>query len=317
MTPRLFFPEVSAKTTGEELSLSRETARRLFRVLRMRAGESLGLFDGDGGEFAADIASLSPDAGTLRIVSRLPRPAADMGLVARVGQAICAPNKMDWAVEKMTELGALEIIPLQTTNSARGKTSPDRWRRLAAASCEQCGRATIPQIPSPTDFAEFTSRNFGDAQKIALSPRGDIPLSNLLSETNPRRPGVDLRRPEVDMRRSGVEPPTGTIHPRPEPEIVLLCGPESGLTPNEETAAVQSGFTLTTLGPRILRAETAALAALAIITELTRPAAPAAGRGIPPLQRRVNNGRAQARELNQTDAGASESCVPPLERRDE
>ena len=233
MIPRLHCPRLRA-TAGEVAEFSPEQSRRLFRVLRTRPGDAVVLFDGDGNEFAADIVSLRPDHGSARIVSRRPPPAADFGIRARVGQGLCAPNKMDWAVEKMTELGAAQIIPLRTAKTAAVRFSAERARRLAAAACEQCGRATVPKVDDLENIADFLSRPFPHARKILLSPRAENSLAEVLK-------GAD------------------------DAEIVLLCGPESGLTSDEAEAAEAAGFVSANLGARILRTETAALAALAAL----------------------------------------------------
>ena len=235
MTPRLHFPGATPEREGE---FTPEQARRLFRVLRMRAGDSVILFDGEGNEFAAEIASLSPDAGTARILEARPQTAADFGIRARVGQALCAPNKMDWAVEKMTELGAAEIIPLLTARTVSAMFSPARARRLAAAACEQCGRACVPRVGDAENLTDFLSRPFADARKIVLSPRAEDSLAKILNGWVGVGVGVG---------------------------VVFLCGPESGLTLEEEALANSAGYVSAHLGARILRAETAALAALATL----------------------------------------------------
>ena len=235
MIPRLHFPGANPEFAepGREESFTPEQSRRLFRVLRMRAGDAITLFDGQGGEFAAEIVSLGPDSGAARIVSRRPPAPADSGIRIRVGQGLCAPSKMDWAVEKMTELGALEIVPLRTAKTAASaRFSAERAGRLAVAACEQCGRARVPRIGALANLREFLSRPFPDSRRILLSPRAGDSLESALDDIG-------------------------------EAEAALLCGPESGFTLEEETEAESRGWIPASLGPRILRAETAALAALA------------------------------------------------------
>lgn len=245
MIPRLHFPGANPEfaESGQEKSFTPEQSRRLFRVLRMRAGDAITLFDGEGCEFAAEIVSLRPDSGAARIVSRRPPPLADAGIRIRVGQGLCAPNKMDWAVEKMTELGALEIVPLRTAKTAASaRFSAERAGRLAVAACEQCGRARVPRIGALANLREFLSRPFPDSRRILLSPRAGCSLESALEST-----------PESAPDENG----------KAEVEAALLCGPESGFTLEEETEAEARGWIPASLGPRILRAETAALAALA------------------------------------------------------
>ena len=245
MIPRLHFPDGPDRPDGRdewvgwEGRFTPERSRRLFRVLRMRAGDAVILFDGNGSEFMAEIVSLGADAGTARIVSRRPPPPADAGIRIRVGQGLCAPGKMDWAVEKMTELGALEIVPLLTAKTAAAKFSAERARRLAIAACEQCGRARVPTVGGLTSLREFLSRPFPDSRRILLSPRAGDSLESALATLE----GVGVGAGKT--------------------EVVFLCGPESGFTAEEESAMESGGWIPASLGPRILRAETAALAALA------------------------------------------------------
>ena len=239
MIPRLHFPGAGLGQGGE---FTPEQARRLFRVLRMRCGDSVILFDGKGNEFAAEIESLGPDSGAARIVSQLPQPAADPHIRARIGQALCAPNKMDWAVEKMTELGAAQITPLLTAKTAPTKFSVARANRLAIAACEQCGRAHAPDIREAERLSDFLSHSFADARKILLSPKADDSLAEVLADA---KGGGGL-------------------------EVVFLSGPESGFTSAEETQTRSAGYVSAHLGPRILRAETAALTALAILGAVAR-----------------------------------------------
>ena len=249
MIPRLHFPDAGPERVGRVGRVGEftpEQARRLFRVLRMRRGDSVVLFDGEGNEFAAEIESLSPDSGAARIVSQLPQPAADPDIRARIGQALCAPNKMDWAIEKMTELGATHITPLLTAKTAPTKFSPSRANRLAIAACEQCGRAHAPNIREAERLSDFLSHPFPDARKILLSPNADDSLAKVLTKVLADAKGT-----------RGLE-------------VVFLSGPESGLTPAEEAQANSAGYLPAHMGPRILRAETAALAALAILEAVAR-----------------------------------------------
>ena len=201
MTPRLHFPGAGLGQGGE---FTPEQARRLFRVLRMRPGDSVILFDGRGNEFAAEIESLGPDSGAARIVSQLPQPAADADIRARIGQALCAPNKMDWAVEKMTELGATQITPLLTAKTAPTKFSVARANRLAIAACEQCGRAHAPDIREAERLSDFLSHSFPDARKILLSPKADDSLAEVFGGGERRRLGGCLFvRPRVRFHIGG------------------------------------------------------------------------------------------------------------------
>ena len=164
--------------------------------------------------------------------------AADSGREVHIGQGICAPAKMDWAVEKMTELGATSITPLlgEKGKYDSGARQLQRWQRLIIAACEQCGRNRLPLLHPPQSVLEWR----GDAEKrIVLTPRGAQPLAAVLS--------------------------MGAMKNTALPPLSLAVGGESGFSRDEEEGLIAAGFVPATLGARILRSETAALAALALL----------------------------------------------------
>jgi 16S rRNA (uracil1498-N3)-methyltransferase len=147
---------------------------------------------------------------------------------------------MDWVMQKATELGVRRIVPLITARSVvrldahQAPKKLQHWRGIAIAACEQCGRNRLPELAAPADFLEFLGREApGDATRLVLSPTGSLRI--------------------------------GAI--KPLPKIILLIGPEGGLAPEEAGAALDRGFIAVRLGPRILRTETAAIAALAALQQ--------------------------------------------------
>lgn len=233
---------------GQSLALPDQAARHV-QVLRMQPGGLITLFNsqGDGspgseGEFTATIermgrsdvqVTIGAYAATRRETTRAVHLAVGMP----------ANERMDWLVEKATELGVASIQPLMTERSVL-KLSAERsgkklthWRGVAIAACEQCGRNRVPGIHEPANLGQWLKSAAGSGhQRMLLSLRAD---------------GQPLPRAAVDG--NGI------------PSFLFLSGPEGGLSPAEEEAAIAAGFAPLTLGPRVLRAETAPLACLALL----------------------------------------------------
>jgi 16S rRNA (uracil1498-N3)-methyltransferase len=209
----------------------------LVHVLRARAGDTVVLFDGRGSEAEARVVRLWPTELLLQVgeVRRAGRAPVAVGLLV----ALLKGEKMDWVVQKATELGTARIVPVAAANAvvkldeARGASRRERWERIAREAARQCGRADVPEIAEVVPFAE------------ALA--GATGWRLLLDE---RERGVSLR----------------TLVPAPPPRAVTVAvGPEGGFTPDEVAAGRAAGFAPCGLGPRVLRAETAAIAALAVV----------------------------------------------------
>jgi 16S rRNA (uracil1498-N3)-methyltransferase len=237
--PRFFVPLTLAPgMIGETLALPEAAAHHATRVVRLGVGDALTLFAGTGGEFAATIARIDKRGAAVRIDGYAPveREAA---LPITLAQAIVANDAMDYAVRKATELGAAAIQPLITARSAplrageRGEKRHAHWRQIAIAACEQCGRNRLPDIPAPQPLAEWLAGWRGGG--VVFAPEARRGLAAL---------------------------------PAPAAPIALLIGPEGGFAAEEVAAAEQAGFVATQLGARVLRAETAAVAALAAVHAL-------------------------------------------------
>jgi 16S rRNA (uracil1498-N3)-methyltransferase len=230
--PRLYCPEPLA--SGAQFSLPPGAARHV-QVLRMQPGEALTLFDGRGGEYDALIehmgrSEVRVDVGAHHATEREP--------AVRVHLAVGMPanERMDWLVEKAAELGAASIQPLLAERSVlrlsgeRAQKKQAHWQGVAIAACEQCGRNRVPTVHAVQSSADW----------LARAPAGLV---------------LSLRAGGRPLR----EVPVPT-------EVTLLSGPEGGLTAMEEDAAAARGWQAVRLGPRVLRAETAPLAALAFWT---------------------------------------------------
>jgi len=231
--------------SGAELELPAGAARHV-QVLRLQPGDAITLFHGGleaagpRGEFEARIthmgrSSVRAEVGAHQAIER--EAAREVHLVA----GITANERMDWLVEKATELGAASITPLLAERSVlklkgeRADKKRAHWQAIAIAACEQCGRNRVPLVAQALDLSDWLagSAEAAPAQRFLLSLRaGSVSLRNSLTEAGP---------------------------------AVFLSGPEGGLSPFEEEAALAQGFVPVGLGPRVLRAETAALAALALM----------------------------------------------------
>jgi len=223
--------------------LPQQQAHHAVRVLRLKAGDAVVLFNGDGAEYAAIISEAGRDRLALEVTGRTAVD-RESPLAVTLAQAVSGGERMDYTVQKAVELGAAAIQPLTAERSVvrlqgeRAAKRTEHWQSVVVASCEQCGRNRLPQVLPLLAF---------DAYLAGQAARRDGALRLMLSPRSAR----GLR--EFD---------------RPAGAIVLLAGPEGGFSPPEERAAGQAGFLPARLGPRVLRTETAAVAALAAIQTL-------------------------------------------------
>ena len=224
------------------LSLPAQAARHV-QVLRLQPGQALTLFNGEGGEFEATVTQMGRSEVQVRIGAHQPQDRAPRHAVT-LAVGMPANERMDWLVEKATELGAAALQPLMTERSVlrlsgeRAEKKVAHWHSVAVAASEQCGGNRVPQLQPVSALAGWL------ASQPAVSAG-----ARLLLSLRPRSPG--LREAVAPLARGA--------------PITLLSGPEGGLSPAEEEAALASGFVAVSLGQRTLRAETAALAALAAV----------------------------------------------------
>lgn len=225
--------------------LPQQAADHVARVLRLRPGALLTVFDGRGGEYDAELLSTGRGAAEVRVgvhhaVER------ESPLRVTLLQSLARGEKMDWIVQKATELGVDAIVPLAAERSVmqleggRAERRVAHWQGVALAACEQCGRNRIPRIDAPLAFDEGCRLGSGSA-----------PLRWMLV------PGA--RRPLA----AAATAEAAALAP-----IALLIGPEGGLTEAERARAAACGFDAVSLGPRVLRTETAGMAALAVLQAL-------------------------------------------------
>jgi 16S rRNA (uracil1498-N3)-methyltransferase len=235
MTLRRIFSDQRLQPDAE-VSLGDDAASHMLRVLRLRRGDSLVVFDGSGTDFEAEITAVSREAVTVR-VGRGHEVRSESPLEITLLQGVCRGPRMDTVVQKATELGVTRIRPVLTSrgvvrfDSEQAGRKRHHWQRVAIAAAEQSGRSRIPEVGEPQPFEDSVATAAGIATRLMLDPAG---------------PGI---------RELGT----------PVSPVGLLIGPEGGLTPEERQFADSHGFTAVRLGPRILRTETAPLAALALL----------------------------------------------------
>lgn len=260
MTPRLHLPREHAPdaAAGARIAVDGDRAHYLLRVLRLRVGDAVQLFDGEGTRRGARLVEARRSSCTLELDAAAP-PADPSPLRLVLLQGISAAEKMDWTIEKAVELGVDVIVPVQADraqvrlDAARAAKRHEHWQRLIVAACMQCGRDRLPELlPAQPLGPALQSASVRTARHLLLlhPPGGDPPAEPLSGWTPPREtPG-----------------PHGTATPPRAPlGIVLLAGPESGWSAAEVATAVAAGARPVVLGPRVLRTETAALAAVAAL----------------------------------------------------
>ncbi|MDO8904042.1 16S rRNA (uracil(1498)-N(3))-methyltransferase [Hydrogenophaga sp.] len=223
---------------GQNLSLPANAARHV-QVLRMQPGQSITLFNGDGGEWDATLTRMGRSEveamiGSHHAIDREPKRSVHLAV------GMPANDRMDWLVEKATELGVASVQPLHTAHSVlrlngeRAAKKQAHWQSVAVAACEQCGGNRVPVVHAVADLSAWlASASTRHLSRAILSlASGTQPLSAFLADS-PASQG-----------------------------LLFLSGPEGGLSAGEEAMASTAGFNPVNLGPRVLRAETAALAAL-------------------------------------------------------
>jgi len=228
-------------TAGATFALPPGAARHV-QVLRMQPGDALTLFDGSGGEYEATVERMGRSDVSVTLGAHAPAE-REAGRPVHLAVGMPANERMDWLVEKATELGVASIQPLATAHGVlrlsgeRAEKKRAHWEAIAIAACEQCGRNRVPVI--------HPVRPFSNPAAWIDAAAGDGALRLVLSLAEGTRRLADA---------TASAPQDGSV--------LVLSGPEGGLSGAEEQEALANGFAPVTLGPRVLRAETAALAAL-------------------------------------------------------
>ena len=222
----------------EALDLPQDASHHLGRVLRLRPDHNIQVFNGRGGYYTARIMAVGKRGVTVLPLEHVVEE-RESSLLITLGQGISRGQRMDYTIQKAVELGVSSIVPLVTEFSnvrldeERSSKRQTHWQSIVIHACEQCGRTRLPEVAAPRPFGEW----FGSAaagHKLMLAPAAGKTLKQLA----------------------------------PQQSCVLLAGPEGGFSEGEAAAAIAAGYEVVTLGPRVLRTETAAVAALAAIQAL-------------------------------------------------
>jgi 16S rRNA (uracil1498-N3)-methyltransferase len=239
--PRLYVECVEQPVSGRaELLLPGDASNYLQRVLRLRVGDELTVFDGSGGEHGARVLAFAR-AGVRIVVGDARDVECESPLAITLWQAPARGDRMDHVVEKATELGVRTIVPWLAERSvvrlegARAEQRRTHWQAVARSACEQCGRNRIPAIETPKTLADLIAHCPPTALRLALRPDAQT------------RPGALGGR---------------------QTEIVIVVGPEGGMTRAEELTLEDARFVALGLGPRVLRADTAGPACIAALQAL-------------------------------------------------
>ena len=225
--------------TGQRLTIEGNAGNHIVRVLRLRVGDTLTLFNGHGGEYGARIEEMRRDTVQVGVLEHRDDE-RESPFHLTLAQGISRGERMDWVVQKATELGVSRIAPLFTERSMvrldekQATRKVQHWRAIAIAACEQSGRNRVPEIGTPASLYEMLEQRTASGAALLLSP------------------GAALRIADVPATEAGA---------------TVLIGPEGGLAQVEQDAAIRSGFTPVRLGPRVLRTETAAVCALTLLQQ--------------------------------------------------
>ena len=235
--------------TSQEILIHGENAHYISSVLRVQTGDMLTIFDGQGNRYICMINKIHKKEV---IVEKIKKEAysAESPILIALAQGIPKGDKMDFIVQKSTEIGVKKIIPLVTERSQVQHTAKtERWRKIALSASQQSGREKIPDIEEPVSFKEFFN------PPIPLLTKGDE--GGLYDKTFR---GIIFSEEEKNQNLKKV-----LKNFEGSATITLLIGPEGGFSDTETKIAVEKGFIAASLGPRILRTETAALSAISIV----------------------------------------------------
>ncbi|HEU4487202.1 MAG TPA: 16S rRNA (uracil(1498)-N(3))-methyltransferase [Povalibacter sp.] len=227
-------------TNGATVTLPAAGAYHVARVLRMRVGAPLVVFDGNGSDYQAEIVEVDGDKVLVTLHSQAPGTGESPIRITLV-QGVSRSERMDWTLQKATELGAAAVSPVLTARSVvrldanQAAKKQAHWRGIVVGACEQCGRSKIPPVSLPVSLRDYFANVRKDGMRLVLSPSAPASLAGIASLPS---------------------------------KVELLIGPEGGLDDDEIAAAQKVGFMPVRLGPRVLRTETAAVVALTVLQAL-------------------------------------------------
>lgn len=234
---RIYVPDPLA--AGVDIVLHAQAGEHLTRVLRLEPGAAFTLFNGAGGEYSATLAAGAGKKVMAHVVNHLPVE-RESPLQVTLLQGVARGERMDLIVQKATELGVTRIVPVLAERSVVKLDAKQRvrkrehWQAISISACEQCGRNRVPEVNEPAALGDCVDALAADSLRCLLAADGESSLASAAAGSAKR-------------------------------EFVLLIGPEGGLAENERAFARVNGFVGRSLGPRVMRTETAGLAALAVL----------------------------------------------------
>lgn len=234
MTPRIYYPH--PLTSSALITLDESASRHLLTVLRLKIGESLQIFNGAGAAYSAKLQACQKKLAVIA-VGEFINGERESPLAIHLGQVISRGERMDFSVQKSVELGVHQITPLFSErcgvhlSAERAKNRVQHWQGIAISASEQSGRCRVSTVNQPQSLTHFLAQTSG--HRFICSP---------------------FDSPQILPKLSG-----------PITQITLLIGPEGGFSPQEILQAQQAGFYSLSLGPRILRTETAAVVAMTLL----------------------------------------------------
>ena len=244
MAQRRFYAAPDAfASKAKSVTLSTDETKHLRKVLRLTVGEEVYVFDGAGHEYRGEIAAISRDSAELRIIQEVAPSAAESPLDLTMVIALLKGEKFDLVIQKLTELGVNRVFPIMTAradlrlgNDNDADRKLVRWRRILMEATKQCGRARLMTIDSPITLHTYVDYAHEDGElRLMFAERDGVSLSDIITgKTNPER-------------------------------VAALVGSEGGWTQDETNLARAAGWRIVTLGGRIMRAETAAIACAALL----------------------------------------------------
>lgn len=232
--PRVFHPDLLA--VDQSIVLNSEATNHLLKVLRLKQGHPLVLFNGDGHDYPAELVKAERREAVVKIDAKLAMQ-VESPLLIHLAQSVSKGDRMEFAIQKAVELGVTEISPVITEFCAvkldqeRWQKKLAQWQKIVIGACEQCGRNVVPQIHPVISYNEWISQSTNQL-RLLLSP------------------GAEKTMQHLKVPLEGVR---------------LLIGPEGGLSEKEVYQAIESGYEDVLIGPRVLRTETAALSSISIL----------------------------------------------------
>lgn len=245
MTRRRFYaPPGAFDENARTATLAGDEARHLRDVLRLTRGDEVFLFDGVGKEYRCVVSEVERTSSSVKVIEEVEPASSESPLKLTLAVALLKGEKFDLVVQKATELGVTQIIPVKTTRAdirLRDNADADkrvaRWQRIALEAAKQSGRAVVPAVTAPAEFLSLiVDSQLRDVRRIMFSERGGAPLADVLDQNTASSLAM-----------------------------IALVGSEGGWTDEEIVAARESGWRIVTLGGRTMRAETAAITVSALL----------------------------------------------------